>query len=256
MAESVLFSTVETIIGCLSSLASKEIRLIWGAKDFKLKSTVSKFKAVLLDARDWLQKLEDAVFAAGDFPNDISPEDLLREMMSRDKMAKKVCFIFFKSNQLVYGRKLGHEIKAIREMFDAIEADRKFYLEKRDGETGVRKRKTNDTYSFIYAEDVIGREIDKKAIIDILMDPKGEGASFIPIAGMGGLGKNRFAQLIFNDENMQKYFQLKIWVYVFDVTVSIRKKYLLVLDDVWNEVSGERLRVEQLLMMVQEAIEY
>jgi predicted DNA-binding protein YlxM (UPF0122 family) len=85
----------------LGLLAIKEIKLLWGVKDEveKLKDTVSMIKDVLLDAeeeqvkrhaiRNWLKKLEDAMYEANNLLDDFSTEALLREMMTRDKMAKE-----------------------------------------------------------------------------------------------------------------------------------------------------------------------
>jgi hypothetical protein len=103
MAEGVLFSVAEGIIGKLGYLAFKEIELLWGFKDEleKLKNTVSTIQAVLLDAEeqqavgshavgDWLKKLEDAMYEADNLLDDFSTECLQREVMTRDKMAKEV----------------------------------------------------------------------------------------------------------------------------------------------------------------------
>jgi hypothetical protein len=102
MAEGVLFNIAQEIIGSLGPLAMKEIKLLWGVKDEleKLKDTVSIINDVLLDAeeqqvkrravRNWLKKLEDAMYEADNLLDDFSTEVLRRETMTRDKKAKEV----------------------------------------------------------------------------------------------------------------------------------------------------------------------
>ncbi|KAG6632402.1 hypothetical protein CIPAW_13G157000 [Carya illinoinensis] len=263
MAEAILFDIAARIIESLGSHALKEIGLLWGVTDEleKLKNTVSTIQAVLLDAeeqsavncqvRDWLEKLKDVVYDADDLLDGFFTEHLLREMMTRDKMAKKVRIFLSKSNQLVYNFKMGHKIKAIRQKLDAISNDRtKFHLDERPVEIGVRAR---NTHSY--------KEILKRLLSD------SENVGILPITGIRGLGKTTLAQFIFNDEEIDKHFQLKMWACVsesFEVEKVIGKilesmkkkkpdvsgmdalgrilreeiggkKYLLVLDDVWNE---------------------
>ncbi|XP_042954986.1 disease resistance protein RGA2-like isoform X2 [Carya illinoinensis] len=278
MAEGVLFDIAARIIESLGSLALKEIGLLWGVTDDleKLKNTVSTIQAVLLDAeeqwavnrevKDWLEKLKDVVYDVDDLLDGFSTECLLREMMTGDKMAKKVRIFFSKSNQLVYDFKMGREIKEIRQKLDAIKNDRKFHLEQRPVEIGVRARRRDDTHSYVPAAKVTGREDDKKEIIKRLLSDS-ENVEILPITGIGGLGKTTLAQFIFNDEEIDKHFQLKMWACVsesFEVEKVVGKilesvtkkkpefagmdtlvhdlrkeiggkKYLLVLDDVWNE---------------------
>ncbi|GLT96330.1 hypothetical protein SLE2022_139580 [Rubroshorea leprosula] len=124
-------------------------------------------------------------------------------------------------------------------------------------------------------EDIVwGRDSDKDVILRRLLE---DGGSFeqdfvIPIVGMGGLGKTTLARLIYNDEKLEGKFDFKAWVCVadaFDVPNITRtilehvpgageeprnsdfgllqeklkaklsgRKFLLVLDDVWNEKYG------------------
>ncbi|KAG2674846.1 hypothetical protein I3760_13G156400 [Carya illinoinensis] len=294
MAEAILYNVAAKIIESLGSQAFKQIGLLWGVTDEleKLKDTVSTIQAVLLDAeeqsavnrqvRDWLEKLKDIVYDADDLLDGFSTDCLLREMMTRHKMAKKVRIFFSKSNQLVYDFKMGREIKAIRQKLDAIANDREFHLAVRPEETGVRARKRENTHSFVSEAEVIGREDDKKRIINLLLSDSNvkENVGILPITGIGGLGKTTLAQFIFNDLKVCEHFQLKLWVCVsenFDVRKLVEKilesatkekpnsvemdtlvyklrkeiggkKYLLVLDDVWNEEVGKWDELKKLLM--------
>ncbi|GKV47567.1 hypothetical protein SLEP1_g54463 [Rubroshorea leprosula] len=117
---------------------------------------------------------------------------------------------------------------------------------------------------------IVGRESDKEKIFQMFDDEGNhEGYSVIPIIGMGGLGKTTLAGLVYDDDGKLKDygFELKAWVCVSDVfdvdqitRVILRKitgkkydvedlfslqqdlkkelsgkKFLLVLDDIWNE---------------------
>ncbi|XP_030938610.1 putative disease resistance protein RGA1 [Quercus lobata] len=300
MAEGALFDVAKRIIGRAGKLA--EIPLIWGVNDEikKFVVTVSTISAVLRDAekkqnnhhvKQWLKGLKDVILDADDLLDEISTEALRWELMTRNKKAKKVR-IFFSSNTFAYGHKMGQKFKAMRYRLDAVAADRRFYLEEPSEEKqvslvsyearlrtysivsaedfiGREEDKKAIIGSLLCAEDVIGREEDKKAIIGSLLDPNlEENVSVLPILGIGGLGKTTVAQLVFNDEEIKSHFELKLWVCVsddFDVKIIVEKileciqnkkqkglemntlvndvhkeingkRYLLVLDNVWNEL--------------------
>uniref|UniRef100_A0A803L2Z8 NB-ARC domain-containing protein n=1 Tax=Chenopodium quinoa TaxID=63459 RepID=A0A803L2Z8_CHEQI len=106
-----------------------------------------------------------------------------------------------------------------------------------------------------------------------------ERVSFIPIVGFGGIGKTSLAQLVFNDEKLKTHFELMKWACVpevdnqFEVMRKIcnsltglncdglsleqvqskiresisNKRYLLVLDDIWDESRDRWLQVKSLL---------
>ncbi|KAJ7949149.1 Disease resistance protein [Quillaja saponaria] len=275
-AESVLLGVADKIIGRLGSLALEEIGLLCNVKDElkKMKNSVTVIKAVLLEAeekqdtnavvRDWVEKLKDAALDADDLLDKFSTEALHRQLMTQNKKGKKVRIFFSKSNQLAYGHKMGHKLRKIRGKLDEISNDQiKFGFTPRSPEAQVVIRERKQTHSYIPEEEVIGREEEKKAIIEVLKDTSvKENVSVVPIIGIGGLGKTTLAQFVFNDKIIQDHFELKMWICVsddFDVKSIVakiiecstnnemeqlqrdlrkkieRKRYLLVLDDVWNE---------------------
>ncbi|XP_074264693.1 disease resistance protein RGA2-like isoform X2 [Silene latifolia] len=199
-----------------------------------------------------------------------------RDAIGGDDMSREVISFFSHSNRIAFAFNISNKIKKIREELDDIVKDSSefaFVLLPREERT-LSRQVRNQSHSFVDIEEVIGREHDREAIIDILMascDPQEARLSVIPIVGIGGLGKTTLAQLIYNDERVNKLFEMKLWVCVsevFDIKEVIKKiimsatnnesynlemdqlqgqlrkviggrKYLLVLDDVWNEKPDE-----------------
>ncbi|XP_050284803.1 putative disease resistance protein RGA3 isoform X1 [Quercus robur] len=291
MAEVILFGLAQKMIENLGSQTFQEIGSLWGVEGEleKIKATVSTIQAVLQDAAEqrshnnqvkhWLEKLNDAVYDADDLLSEFSTEATRRSMVSGNKLTKEVRTFFSKSNQLAFRGKMSRKIKAMRQKLNAIaEVREKFHLKEYHVEPKVVRE---PTHSFVREEEVIGREEEKKAIIELLLDSNvEENVSVIPIVGIGGLGKTTLAQCVYNDEKVKNNFELKMWVCVSDVfelksiiekiIISAigdaprnlemdqlqiklrekidRKKYLLVLDDIWNEDREKWLNLKNILM--------
>ncbi|KAL5537734.1 hypothetical protein UlMin_045813 [Ulmus minor] len=138
-------------------------------------------------------------------------------------------------------------------------------------ETPVQEEwERRETSSFVVESEVYGREEEKREIVELLLsaeaNPGGE-VSCVVITGIAGLGKTTLAQLAYNDLEVTQYFDVKIWVFVsphfdpkkimIEVIESLskdrchysnmerlhselrrllhKKRYLIVLDDVWTE---------------------
>ncbi|BFG20216.1 hypothetical protein CerSpe_064900 [Prunus speciosa] len=296
MAEGVLFNIAEGIIGRLGSRVLQEIALPWGVKDEirKLKDQVAKLQAVLLDAEEkqannnevkvWLESLEDAVYEADDVLDEFYTEAQWRQMVpGNNKVSKQVHIFFSSSNQLVFGLKIGHKIKDLNKRLHEIASNRTFGLLERNREDVEFVRRERVTHSFVREDNIIGRDEDKRAIIQLLLDLdpiSTENVSTISIVGFGGLGKTALAQLVFNEKVVQNHFELKMWICVsnvFELDILVKKiiqsatndiaksleidqlqkelrkiidgkKYLLMLDDVWNEDHRKWDDLKDLLM--------
>ncbi|XP_021832118.1 putative disease resistance protein RGA4 isoform X2 [Prunus avium] len=128
-----------------------------------------------------------------------------------------------------------------------------------------------ETGPYVDESKVFGRDEDVKKIVEKLLSGSGPQVPVIPIVGIGGMGKTTLAQLVYNDPRVRRHFELEMWVSINDnfnskriinqmldyVTKSSHdslqigvlqsqlrqslggKRYLLVLDDVWNHDQDE-----------------
>ncbi|XXG50777.1 hypothetical protein AAC387_Pa02g4710 [Persea americana] len=229
----------------------------------------------------WLGELKDAAYDADDILDEFMTEVLRKKIESGDHhhMMNKVRN--FLSLPLLFQIKMGHKIKVIRERLDAIASERtRFHLQViREGRKGSQTSKRLQSDSRVDESETFGREDDKTKVVDLLINQCNEDVAVIPIVGMGGLGKTTLAQLAYNDPRVEGHFELRMWVCVSDdfdlkrVTKAIIeaatgstceeldmdllqrrlqeklgcKKFLLVLDDMWNENREECDRLKHYL---------
>ncbi|XP_052203910.1 putative disease resistance protein RGA4 [Diospyros lotus] len=292
MAEGTLFSIAGKVIEILGGLAAQEVTLCWGVKDqlMKLEDTLTRIKAVILDAEEkaqkqnnqikvWLKKLGRFVYDAEDLLDNFTTEIQKKQLMPGNKFWREVRVFFSESNQCVYGLRMGHEVKTLLERIDAIDADvKQLNLDSLDDKTDFLTSSWRQTTSS-EPEVIVGREGDKSAVKKFLLNSNyEENVSVVSIVGMSGFGKTTLAQHFFNDEEVKAHFgEKRLWLSVsgvlevgkilkgvvkdFDQLEKIlkgvvgkdvqlerlknefekeigKKKYLLVLDDVWDAKDG------------------
>ncbi|CAK9174456.1 unnamed protein product [Ilex paraguariensis] len=221
--------------------------------------------------RIWLENLKDLAHEADDVLDEIAYEILRRKVEIRNDMRRKVRFFFLTSNPVAFRLEMAHKIKNINSSLDKINKEAIDFGLQRGG-AGILASPQftvdRETDSFLDKSEVVGRENDASSIIEMLTYPRNqEVVSVIPIVGMPGVGKTTLAKLIYNDEHIKRHFDVRIWVSVsdyFDVKRLLKeilesqtkrkcevdtknaileglqeelegKKYLLILDDMWND---------------------
>ncbi|KAL2920520.1 putative disease resistance protein RGA4 [Bienertia sinuspersici] len=297
-------SIAEKLLEAIGSELIKQVCDMWGYRSQldDLKETVTTIQKVLLDAdsrhdlsneeRDYIDKLKDAVYDADDlFDEFLTLAELkqLRPLNKRGKIYEKVRRFFSSKNQLGQAYRMSRDVKAINKRLVDITKTHKDFGFSVDYKPIIKRRE--ETCSYIDANKIVGREKDKEAIIDMLLDRNNEEICFTTIVGVGGLGKTALAQLVYEDERINEEFpnkDLKFWVCVsdqegeqFDVKTILMKileqvtknkvddsstfqlvqrqfqeklrgqKYLLVLDDVWNEDPMKWRNLQEFLILGQ-----
>ncbi|GKV12649.1 hypothetical protein SLEP1_g23772 [Rubroshorea leprosula] len=227
----------------------------------------------------WLSDLRHLAYDAEDIIDEIDTEVQRRRLLGHTQFGttSKVRFLFppccagFNSSGIKFSGRLGAEMKAITARFQLI-LEQKNILNLVDrggqGRLDTKKERLRSSSSLVDESRVFGREQDKQVILEWLMDGK---TGVISIVAMGGVGKTTLAQLVYNDGRIENLFELRVWVCVsteFDVIRVTRtllqaltldslnskdfnslqvklkemlsgKKFLIVLDDVWNENYGQ-----------------
>lgn len=171
------------------------------------------------------------------------------------------------------------KLREIRERLDDISTEMGgFHLMSRLPQTGNREGR--ETGPHIVESEVCGRKEDVEKVVKMLLASNTD-FRVIPIIGIGGIGKTTVAQLAYNDERVNKHFDLKIWISLYDDDFNPRKimsqvlayvqkgehysisqmgllqsqlrkalhgkRFVLVLDDVWNEDPDKWDKVRNLL---------
>ncbi|CAL5066799.1 unnamed protein product [Urochloa decumbens] len=220
-------------------------------------------------AKAWLEAVRKVAYKANDVLDEFKYEALRRKAKAEGHykaLGMDVIKLFPTHNCFVFRRRMANKLCMILQEIDVLIVEMNaFRFEfKPQPPMPMKWRQTDaciSTDSVDIAEE--SRAKEKNYLVGrLLAQASSEVLAILPIVGMGGLGKTTLAQLIYNDPEVQKYFELRLWVCVsdeFDVdsiadrivkdngceasgssalhrlqNAVSRKRYLLILDDVWN----------------------
>ncbi|KAB2594837.1 disease resistance RPP13-like protein 1 [Pyrus ussuriensis x Pyrus communis] len=215
----------------------------------------------------WLDELKHAVFDAEDLLDEIDAEALHLKVEAEYQTKKTQVWNFLSTslNPFYHGMN-----GRIQELFQRLEhlAKQINLLGLIGGVKGKISRRTPTTFLVENEFCPYGRDGDKDKLKTKLLSDYSSSShvSVIPILGMGGVGKTTLAQVLYNDEKIKEHFDVTAWACVsedFDamrvtktliesisskpcslqdslLQVDLReqvrgKKFLFVLDDLWND---------------------
>ncbi|XP_058765122.1 putative disease resistance RPP13-like protein 1 [Vicia villosa] len=188
--------------------------------------------------KQWLDVLKDAVFHAEDLINQISYISLQRRMES--SKTNQVWSLVSSPFKNAYGD-INSQMKDMCETLKLFAQHKDVVSLQTRRSVGVSHR--TPSTSMVNESVMVGRQDDKDIIMNMLLSDNvvtnRKNIEVIAILGTGGVGKTTLAQLAYNDENIQRLFQLKAWACVsedFDIFKRILrgKRFFIVLDDLRN----------------------
>ncbi|KAM4097685.1 hypothetical protein ACJW30_07G020500 [Castanea mollissima] len=220
---------------------------------------------------DWLRKLKDVAYHADNVLDEFATEALMRKVERERGATGQASRFFSLPNRIIFRMKMAHKLKNVGDRLDAISKERsEFHLSEGVISTEVVDVQRRKTCSRVNESVIYGRDEEKEKVIEVLLtnvSDDQDNLAIYAVWGMGGLGKTTLAQLVYNDVRVEKNFELRIWVCVSDDFQIIRlvraiiesidgkecklseldplqqhlqeklcgRRFLLVLDDVWNE---------------------
>ncbi|KAM3205958.1 hypothetical protein ACQJBY_061570 [Aegilops geniculata] len=223
--------------------------------------------------REWIKDLKTAAYQADNVLDEFRYEALRRRadhQMRGRSIARKALSYFTVNSPVIFRLSMTRKMKDAFEMIDELvrEMNNFHFLQHIEALSIIHPQ----THSHVDESEIVGKQDEKDQVVNILLEQArsnidNNDVMVLPIVGMGGIGKTTLAQLVHNDKRVVHHFELVLWVCVSDkfvteeITRSIiqvatmkkcdltemealqkelsqvlgKKRYLLVLDDVWNE---------------------
>ncbi|XP_058721836.1 putative disease resistance RPP13-like protein 1 [Vicia villosa] len=237
----------------------------------------------ILNVKKWLGDVKHAMYEADQLLDEIATDAPLKKMRAESQPTTSRNNYFGYVSAFINPfesriKELLKNLKHLAEQTDVLELKSGALARNEVGVSSKPLERLPTSY-LVDASRIYGRDDEKDEMVKILLSSNGSDnqTPVSSIVGLGGMGKTTFAKLVYNESRIEDHFELKAWVYVseyFDVVgltkailksfhspaddesilnllqqrlqlILTGKKYLLVLDDIWN---GNAECWEQLLL--------
>ncbi|PNT68530.1 disease resistance protein RGA2 isoform X2 [Brachypodium distachyon] len=230
--------------------------------DAEIKSETNQY------IRRWMKDFRTVAYEANDVLDGFQYEALRREARIGESKTRKVLNQFTSRSPLLFRLTMSRDLNNVLEKINnLVEEMNKFGLVEHAEPPQLICRQTHSGLDD--SADIFGRDDDKGVVLKLLLGQHNQRkVQVLPIFGMGGLGKTTLAKMVYNNHRVQQHFQLTMWHCVsenFEAVAVVKsiielatkgrcelpdtvellrvrlqevigqKRYMLVLDDVWNE---------------------
>ncbi|CAI9269210.1 unnamed protein product [Lactuca saligna] len=235
----------------------------------------------------WVNTLHDLAYDIDDLLDDLATE-AMRSKLNQESHAttstSKVLKLFPTFTKFSPRSRMSSKLDEITTKLDSlVEGETNLGLNVYLEESNRTEKRFEEVNNWSIEESlIIGRAGDKKALMRKLLQSV-ENVSIVSIVGKGGIGKTTLAKVLYNEEKLKNHFELRAWVcvtekcnvVVFNISKSdleavsgeakrfsnldqlhvalkeklSNKRFLLVLDDVWNEDHSKWELLQNLLLV-------